>query len=324
MSVILTRSVNILNAGFSYIVSSASGRVTGTWMPLSAGIELTNHCNLRCPECLSGSGTMTRPAGFMNISLFDKIIAELRPYLLNINLYFQGEPMMHPEFFDFVEKAEGINTIVSTNGHFLSEENAEKLALSDLSKLIVSLDGMNANTYSLYRRNGNFETVIKGIEKTSEAIRKRRSGLKLEIQFLVSRYNEGEIDSARKFAKGVNAAFKLKSMQIINKENIEEWQPANKKYRRYEPENGMFRIKSSLSSHCLRLWINPVITWDGKVVPCCFDKDGSHIMGDLNKSSFSEIWYGEKYMEFRRSLLGRRKEIDICRNCTSGLQGVKY
>jgi radical SAM protein with 4Fe4S-binding SPASM domain len=72
------------------------------------------------------------------------------------------------------------------------------------------------------------------------------------------------------------------------------------------------------------LWINPVITWDGKVVPCCFDKDASHIMGDLNKRSFREIWHGKKYNEFRRSLLSKRKEIDICRNCTAGLKGVRY
>lgn len=321
---LLTRSVNILNAGFSYAASSVTGRVTGRWMPVSAGIELTNYCNLRCPECLSGSGGMTRPSGFMEISLFEKIITELRPYLLNINLYFQGEPMMHPGFFDFIEKAEGINTIVSTNGHFLTEENAEKLALSNLSKLIVSLDGMNAYTYSIYRRGGDFDSVIRGIEIISSAIKKRNSDLKLEIQFLVSRYNEGEIEKAKKFADEVNALFKLKSMQIISNEEIGEWQPENKKYRRYKPENGKFRINSTLSNRCFRLWTNPVVTWDGKVVPCCFDKDASHIMGDLNKITFREIWSGEKYIEFRGVLLRNRKKIDICINCTSGLNGVRY
>jgi len=321
---LLTRSVNILNAGFSYMASSVSGRVTGHWMPVSTGIELTNYCNLRCPECLTGSGKMDRPAGFMQISLFERITAELRPYLLNINLYFQGESMMHPDFFNLIGKAGAIYTIVSTNGHFLTEENAEKLALSNLSKLIVSLDGMSAHTYSIYRKGGDFDTVIRGIEIISSAIKKRNSDLKLEIQFLVSRYNEGEIEKAKEFADKVNAQFKLKSMQIINKEEIGEWQPENKKYRRYKPENGKFRINSTLSNRCFRLWTNPVVTWDGKVVPCCFDKDASHIMGDLNISTFREIWNGEKYMEFRRSLLQGREKIDICNNCTTGLQGVKY
>jgi radical SAM protein with 4Fe4S-binding SPASM domain len=232
--------------------------------------------------------------------------------------------MMHPDFFNLIGKAGAIYTIVSTNGHFLTEENAEKLALSNLSKLIVSLDGMSAHTYSIYRKGGDFDTVIRGIEIISSAIKKRNSDLKLEIQFLVSRYNEGEIEKAKEFADKVNAQFKLKSMQIINKEEIGEWQPENKKYRRYKPENGKFRISSTLSNRCFRLWTNPVVTWDGKVVPCCFDKDASHIMGDLNISTFREIWNGEKYMEFRRSLLQGREKLDICNNCTTGLQGVKY
>ncbi len=67
--------------------------------------------------------------------------------------------------------------------------------------------------------------------------------------------------------------------------------------------NGEYRIKSSLPDRCARLWFNPVITWDGKVLPCCFDKDADHIMGDLNQESFRDIWNGTKYRLFRRILL---------------------
>jgi radical SAM protein with 4Fe4S-binding SPASM domain len=66
------------------------------------------------------------------------------------------------------------------------------------------------------------------------------------------------------------------------------------------------------------MWHSCVITWDGKVVPCCFDKDAHYVLGDLNKSSFKEIWDGEKYNEFRWSLFNSRSEIEMCRNCTEG------
>lgn len=319
-----SRSVNIINAGLSYSISSLTGRIPGRWMPVAAGIELTNYCNLRCPECLSGSGLMTRPAGFMRKQMFEKITDELKPYLIYLNLYFQGEPMKHPEFFDFIEKAGGIRTIVSTNGHFLSPDNAERVARSDLHRLVISLDGMSNDTYSRYRIKGDFEEVKKGIERVSGAIRESGSKIKLEIQFLVNRYNESQITEAREFASNVNAKLVLKSMQIINAGNIEGWQPQNKKFRRYESVNGLFRVKSSFPDRCFRMWVNPVITWDGKVVPCCFDKDAENVMGDLNENSFREIWFGQKYMEFRRSLMSDRGKIKICRNCTSGLRGVKY
>jgi radical SAM protein with 4Fe4S-binding SPASM domain len=256
----------------------------------------------------------------MKEELYDKFISEAGPYLYNINLYFQGEPMLHTGFFSFIEKSGKSRVTVSTNGHFLSEENNYKLVRSGIDKLIVSLDGMDSETYSRYRINGDIEKVIAGIRNISVELSKARSRLKLEIQFLVNRYNESQIDRVNKFAKEVHATLKLKSMQVINAIEIEEWMPANEKFRRYKKnKNGMFTLKNPLNNNCLRLWMNPVITWDGKVIPCCFDKDADHIMGDLNELSFREIWHGEKFRAFRETVLKKRREIEICCNCTAGL-----
>jgi radical SAM protein with 4Fe4S-binding SPASM domain len=69
----------------------------------------------------------------------------------------------------------------------------------------------------------------------------------------------------------------------------------------------------------MRLFFNPIITWDGKIIPCCFDKDAEFVMGDLNNESFKSIWNGQRYNEFRKKILTGRNKIDICRNCTSGM-----
>lgn len=320
----LSRYTNSLKGIFSFLTSSALKRPLIWGMPVSAGIEVTNHCNLACPECASGSGIMKRSRGFMSRELFEKIIEETSSFLTWSNLCFQGEPMMHPEFFSFLEKASGLNLIVSTNGHFLTGGNAEKLASSSLGKLIVSLDGMDKETYLLYRKNGDFEKVKTGIRSLSYAIRDNHSSLKMEIQFLVNRHNESQIGDARRFAEKMNARLRLKSMQIISRGNEDWWMPENEKFRRYKYSEGSYRIKSSYRNMCSRLWFNPVITWDGNIVPCCFDKDAGYVMGNLKNSSFREIWYGEKYMNFRSSLLKGRENIDICRNCTSGLKGVSF
>lgn len=309
---------------YSWRASALTGKVINYGMPVSMGIELTNCCNLKCPECVTGSGQMTRPKGYMPVTLFERILEETGPYLFNVNLFFQGEPMMHPEFFVFLEKAEDYNTIVSTNGHFLTPEKSEKLANSGLGKLIVSLDGMDQVTYSIYRNKGEFQKVAEGIKNVSAAIKRSGSTLKLEIQFLVNSKNESQIPAVRKFASGVRARLRLKSMQVLDNERVGEWMPTDEKYRRYRAENGRYISKGRLKNHCLRLWLNPVVTWDGKVVPCCFDKNADHIFGDLNKQSFGEIWQGEKATRFRQSLLDDRRNIEICSNCTTGLSGVKY
>ncbi|HBZ22340.1 MAG TPA: radical SAM protein, partial [Bacteroidales bacterium] len=169
MAGIIVKSTNALAAGSSFMLSSLTGVHFISPMPATVSVELTNNCNLKCPECASGSDLMKRERGFMDFGLFEKIINELRPYLYNINLYFQGEPMLHPDFFLFISLSGKIKTVVSTNGHFLSVENSEKLAVSGLSKLIVSLDGMDQEVFTKYRKNGDLGKVIDGIKNVALA-----------------------------------------------------------------------------------------------------------------------------------------------------------
>ncbi len=320
----IKKATNLLLSGYSYLKSTLTGIPAVYGMPVSIGVELTNNCNLHCPECSSGSGLMTRKRGYMEIGLFDRLFAELQPYLYNFNFYFQGESMLHPQFFTFLQSAKSVHTIVSTNGHFLSVENAEKLARSGLNKLIISMDGIDQATYSAYRKNGDVELVKEGIRNVSEAKNRFHSGMKIELQVLVNKLNESQIPDIYKFARKMNVSVKLKSMQITGKERIAFWLPGKPGYRRYNLKNGEYKIKNQMPDRCLRLWLNPVITWDGKVVPCCFDKDATHILGDLTQDSFREIWNGPKYRIFRKCLLSGRKTIEICRNCTSGMRGVKH
>jgi radical SAM protein with 4Fe4S-binding SPASM domain len=318
------KPVNLFLAANSFLKSVVLKSSAVSGMPVSVGVELTNECNLHCPECASGSGGMQRERGYMSIELFEKIITELSPSLYNINLYFQGESMMHPLFFLFLEKCRNIPSTVSTNGHFLTEKNAEALVKSGLNKLIISLDGMDQETYSAYRKNGSLDIVLQGIRNVSEAKKQFNSPINTEIQFLVNRLNEHQIPLITGFARSTGVSVKLKSMQILDKKDMERWLPTDEKYRRYRLKDGEYVIKSRLPDRCARLWFNPVITWDGKVVPCCFDKNADHVMGDVNCDSFREIWDGPKYRIFRKSIVSGRHMIDICRNCTSGLHGVKY
>lgn len=317
---LITTYSNALKSGFSFMYSSALHVPYMSGMPAAVGIELTNHCNLRCPECYTGAGMMTRKKGYMDIDLFTKINKELNPWLLNINLYFQGEPMMHPDFFTFIEISGHNSTTVSTNGHFLSEENCRKLTGSKLTKLIISLDGTDQKSYTAYRTGGDYNKVSAGIRLLAYLKRKYRSSPVIELQCIVNSFNEAHIPAMKEYAKELGLPLKLKSMQVYDKSRIAAWMPEEKRYRRYKVEGE--EPSGRLPYRCARLWFNPVVTWDGKVVPCCFDKDAKYIMGDLREQSFREIWHGDKFREFRNMVLQKRGEIDICCNCTSGLSDI--
>ncbi len=66
------------------------------------------------------------------------------------------------------------------------------------------------------------------------------------------------------------------------------------------------------------MWTSAVITADGDVVPCCFDKNARHVMGNLGDMTFSEIWSGEKYISFRDKVMKSRRLVDICSECPQG------
>jgi len=77
-----------------------------------------------------------------------------------------------------------------------------------------------------------------------------------------------------------------------------------------------YSIKNRQPNSCFRMWSSCVITWDGNVVPCCFDKDAKYVAGNMNKQNFNEIWRGHFLQEFRKNISQDRKSIDICTNCS--------
>jgi radical SAM protein with 4Fe4S-binding SPASM domain len=289
--------------------------------PTTLSIEPTTSCNLRCPQCPSGLRSFSRPTGMLDPVLFSKIIEQFGDYITYLHLYFQGEPYLHPQFLDLVKIADekGIFTSTSTNAHYLSLENVDKTLQSGLKKLIVSMDGTTQEVYENYRIGGQLNKVVEGL---SQLIRARKvSGLKyprIVLQFLVTGKNENQIPALYQWAEkmGVDEV-QLKSTQIYDYENGSNLIPKNLAYSRYRPTiSGKWELSKKIENKCWRMWQGAVITWDGKMVPCCFDKDASFVMGNVNEESMKKIWRNPIYRKFRGQLLDDRTKLDICKNCT--------
>ncbi len=307
----------------SYHYARWSGKPSHWALPTAISIEPTTSCNLRCPECPSGLRSFTRPTGMLQAGLFKKVIDELSDTLSYLTFYFQGEPYLHPQFLELVQYASGKNiyTATSTNAHYLNDVMAKRTIESGLDRLIISIDGTTQETYQSYRVGGKLDKVIEGARNIVRWKKELKSIKPFVVfQFLVVKPNEHQIEEVHKLAKEIGVDHvALKTAQIYDYENGSELIPTIDKYSRYQ-KNGdnTYSIKNELASHCWKMWQSCVITWDGKVVPCCFDKDAHYVMGDLQTQSFKEIWQGEKYNNFRASLLRSRDEIEMCKNCTEG------
>lgn len=302
--------------GLSYLLRKYIGKP----YPCALSVELTNNCNLHCPECTTGSGALTRPRGFMDLTLAGKIAGTLRQSLLSANLYFQGEPMLHPRFFEITELFRGINCTISTNGHFLDVEGCNKLALSGLSKIIVSIDGVTQPVYSAYRRGGNLEAVIEGVCNLSDAFKGVKNSPRLELLFLYGKHNAHELAEVKSFAKSLGVSLKVKSMEVLNPEDAEQWVPEEGRKTRYKINEGSYELKTGPARGCLRAWTTPVITWDGNLLPCCFDKDAGNSFGSITEQPFESIWDGEKRQAFITELIRTRDFCSICSKCPQGLK----
>jgi len=290
-------------------------------MPASLSVEPTTACNLGCPECPGGLKRFTRPQGAMPIKEFRNIIDQLKGDLVYLMLYFQGEPLLHPGIFDMFNYAREnrIYTASSTNGHQLNDENARKIVESGPDRLIISVDGSDQEVYEKYRRGGDLETVTAGVKNVMKWKKELKSSTPFVIiQFLVFNHNEHQIPEMKELVKGLGAdKLEIKTAQVYGFENDGALIPENPDYSRYSRgEEGLWKIKKPMRNHCFRMWSGAVITWDGRVVPCCFDKDAEHQLGLLADHSFKEIWRSKAYNEFRMKILKDRKRIDICRNCT--------
>jgi len=319
----IRRAVNALGLITSFYLTKWLRKPIQWGLPMTISIEPTTACNLRCPECPSGLRIFSRETGNLKEDFFRSTIDDLYKDLIYLIFYFQGEPYINPKFLEMVKYAsdKGIYTITSTNGHFLNDENARKTIESGLDRMIISVDGTTQEVYENYRKEGKLETVLQGARNVVKWKKELKSSTPhIIFQFLVVKPNEHQIPEIYKLAKEIGVdEVKLKTAQVYDYEQGNDLIPTIDKYSRYkQKEDGTYMVKNELLNHCWKLWHACVITWDGLVVPCCFDKDATHRLGDLKQLKFREVWKGESYQAFRTSLLKGRDQIDICTNCTEG------
>jgi radical SAM protein with 4Fe4S-binding SPASM domain len=309
----------------SYYISLLLNKPVQWGYPVSISFEPTTSCNLRCPECPSGLRQFSRPTGMLQNDFFRRTIDEIHKELLYLIFYFQGEPYLNPDFLEMVKYASDkkIYTATSTNAHYLTDAVAKKTVESGLDRLIISIDGTTQDVYQQYRVGGNLEKVLEGAKNIMKWKKEMKSKTPFVFfQFLVVKPNEHQVEDIKRLAKEVGVdEVRFKTAQVYDYEtDPNNLIPSIDKYSRYKKNgNGTYIAKNKLANRCWKLQHANVITWDGLVVPCCFDKDATHQLGNLKTQSFKQIWHNDNYKQFRNELMKSRKNIDICANCSEGV-----
>ncbi len=328
MSVALTksRSLNLLRCYGNYALS-LFGLVRSTHMPAFVSVEPAAICQLRCPECPVGRaktasrcdlGVQTK-LPLMSLAVWERVLEQAAPYAHTIQFYFQGEPLLNADLPRMIADAHkaGLYTVVSTNAQALTSEWAEALVASGLNRIIISMDGLTDESYNAYRVGGSLERTKAAIRYLREAKMRsvrQRSGLIIELQVLRLRTNEHEWAAFLRSYKALGAdRLVFKSAQLYDYQHGHPLMPSDPRYSRYvQGEDGLFRRKR-LHRGCLRVWSGVVVTTDGEVLPCCYDKARAYTYGNIMCSPLSELFRNERAVAFRRAAL--QGSPSICQEC---------
>lgn len=319
----LNRLANLFSILLSYLFSRIGIKIPFAHRPYFISIEPSNFCNLECTECPVGQ---RRDSKFKNVrmdqTLFRQLMDDLKSTLFHVIFYFQGEPFLHPDLCGLIAYAHAsrLYTSTSTNGHFLTDELAEKIVRSGLDKIIVSLDGATQEVYEQYRVGGSLEKGCAGVRHLARWKKRLHSVTPLiEIQFIVFKNNEHQMEEMKLLSKELGAdRLRFKTAQLYHFEDGNPLLTSIDRYARYKKgEDGKYVLKSAQPNHCLRLWSGAVVNAKGELLPCCFDKHSEFSFGNLKGVSFDTHWQQKKASDFRGKILQNRKQFEMCRNCTS-------
>ncbi len=217
---------NFIEIETSRILSLILRRPIVWGVPYIISVEPTSLCNLKCPECPTGSGILRRENANLDMKMYQKFIDGIKTNALHLLLYFQGEPLMNSDIFGMIKYAteRRLYTVISSNGQFLDNETARRIIESGLDRIIISVDGTDQSTYEKYRAGGNLNRILEGT-KYLNALKKEKRRLRPEIifQFLVFRHNENQVNIFRDFGKrsGADRTW-IKSAQVINPDRLVE------------------------------------------------------------------------------------------------------
>ena len=172
--------------------------------PICLTWEITYACNLQCVHCLSSSGT--RDPRELSTDQAKAVLDELRDlqvFYINIG---GGEPMIRKDFFEILEHAEAndIGVKFSTNGTYITAENARRLAAMNYLDIQISLDGVDAATNDAVRGKGSYATAIAAMNHLRDA-----NFGQFKISVVVTRHNVDQLDAFKALADSYGAQLRI-------------------------------------------------------------------------------------------------------------------
>jgi len=293
----LTQAKNRARLLKSYLAGDPEAKA----FPISAIIENTGKCNLKCPMC-PRELTDYPPEDF-DFDLFKQVVDEIRNSSELVFPWGLGEPLINPDVFRMIRycKDAGLCTVLSTNATLLTEERARLLLESGLDHLIFAFDGTTPEVYEHYRKNARFDKVRENIFRFLSLKQEMQSPMFVVLQMVRLPGNSHQVKDFHAMwdVPGVDEIRIKEDEVVIDGVALEE------------------RVNHDRRRHpCYQLWQGPIhINYQGDLRPCCHMYTAEPI-GNVRDASVHELWNSERMRRLRDAhLKGDLSDFPECRNC---------
>lgn len=279
--------------------------------------EPTLKCNLSCKMCTRQY--LNDTSSELDIYLFRDVLNDIelnyqKPIKLNFGGY--GEPLIYKDIIKAIKEAKekSMETVLTTNGHFLNERMREEIIDSRLDHLRISLNATCKSEYKKLMNSDRFELVESNIKRLFQLKRKKISNIKIGIQILDTKKNKENFSEYRKTWERYLSGDDFMTYRMIeNKSTLVDSEFLSDGN---SPDNIINRWP------CYALWNKIAIDTTGSVYACCEaytfrDKDSKLYLGDINDLPITKIINSPSLEHIRNlHLTNDYTTIPECKNCT--------
>jgi uncharacterized radical SAM superfamily Fe-S cluster-containing enzyme len=239
-------------------------------------IEVTDHCNLRCPVCYAESGPSRQSYRSLDHvqRLIDAVVRnEGQPDVVQIS---GGEPTLHPDFFAILDRAKAApirHLMVNTNGLRIAQDEAFATRLAEYMpdfEVYLQFDSLKRDPLVMLRGADLRDVRVRALERLN------RLGISTTLVVTLKKgLNDEEIGTIVDFALTQPAVRGVTFQPIQAAGRLEQFNPATDRLtltevrRRILEQTNVFRPEDVLPVPCHpdSLAMAYALKVDGKVVP---------------------------------------------------------
>lgn len=284
-------------------------------------ISPTDKCNLNCKTCWRRDKQQDEFEVGLSLEKVKEVLDDCeRLDVKKIDFTGGGEPFLRKEIFDMIKEAKnrGFEVGFTTNGCFMDRSKVSKLVDLRMDEVLLSLDGKE-DTNDFLRDDGVYEKVIEAVELFNEL------GFDGTLGFstVISSANYQELKDVAVLGQDLgldyvnfiimnrwesNKRFQLDKVEDKVLEALEE-------VKEFEERNEVDTNAGNILEHgifqrgppkfCFAPWDMAFINASGEMMACCtLASYYKNLLGNLENSSFYELWNSNKMESFREEMRG--------------------